>query len=319
MGGNKMIIGSFVNIELTNGSYVVKSKNEIAIGEFVIIECSKSNNSCTFRIVFNKSEEKSQYLNDALECFIKHFFMDLDVNKINLLVREDFHLQPFVNANFHLEGILTNNVIYQEEYLTEFLFGIDIDTYNKLNRSRIVTLKGKNIELKVLMPEDASEVLSYYIRNEAHLQPYEPLRNQNFYTIEEQKKNIGENYIQFLNGTSISFGIFRTGNLIGKIQITNILLGAFRNAFIGYSIDEREQGKGYMKEALRIVSNYAFDEMELHRLEASTLVDNIKSKAVLKACGFKEIGISEKYLFINGVWQDHSIFYSIRENWRANT
>ncbi len=314
-----MIIGSFVNIELTNGSYVVKSKNEIAIGEFVIIECSKSNNSCTFRIVFNKSEEKSQYLNDALECFIKHFFMDLDVNKINLLVREDFHLQPFVNANFHLEGILTNNVIYQEEYLTEFLFGIDIDTYNKLNRSRIVTLKGKNIELKVLMPEDASEVLSYYIRNEAHLQPYEPLRNQNFYTIEEQKKNIGENYIQFLNGTSISFGIFRTGNLIGKIQITNILLGAFRNAFIGYSIDEREQGKGYMKEALRIVSNYAFDEMELHRLEASTLVDNIKSKAVLKACGFKEIGISEKYLFINGVWQDHSIFYSIRENWRANT
>jgi len=309
-----MIIGSFVNIELINGSYVITDKNETGIGEIIIIECSKKNNSCTFRICFNQSKEKTEYLKDILDCFIKHLFVELGVNKLNLLVGEDFNLQPFVNANLHLEGIVTNNIIADEEYLTEFMFGIDIDTYNKLNRIRNVSLKGMNIELKVLSPENANEVLDYYIRNKKYLKPFEPMRNESFYTLEEQKKSISDNYIQFLNGTSISFGIFKEGTLIGKIQITNILLGVFRNAFIGYSIDEKEQGKGYMKEAIRIVLNYAFDEMELHRVEASTLVDNIKSKAVLKASGFKEIGISEKYLFIDGIWQDHSIFYKIREN-----
>ena len=54
---------------------------------------------------------------------------------------------------------------------------------------------------------------------------------------------------------------------------------------MGYSIDKEEQGKGYMKEALSLVSKYAFEEMELHRLEASTLIENIKSQKVLKACG----------------------------------
>jgi ribosomal-protein-alanine N-acetyltransferase len=54
---------------------------------------------------------------------------------------------------------------------------------------------------------------------------------------------------------------------------------------------------------------YAFDELELHRIEATTLIDNEKSQRVLRNCGFKELGISEKYLYINGEWRDHMIFY----------
>ncbi|HCW74682.1 MAG TPA: hypothetical protein DHM90_13870 [Clostridiaceae bacterium] len=52
----------------------------------------------------------------------------------------------------------------------------------------------------------------------------------------------------------------------------------------------------------------------LHRLEASTLLDNHKSQNVLKRLGFKEMGINEKYLYINGKWQDHYTFSLIRES-----
>jgi ribosomal-protein-alanine N-acetyltransferase len=68
-----------------------------------------------------------------------------------------------------------------------------------------------------------------------------------------------------------------------------------------------------MKEALKLVLDYAFEDMELHRIEATTLLDNEKSQRVLVSCGFKEVGISEKYLFINGKWRDHKIFYKTRE------
>ncbi len=53
--------------------------------------------------------------------------------------------------------------------------------------------------------------------------------------------------------------------------------------------------------------------MGLHRIEASTLIDNIKSQRVLLSCGFKEVGISDKYLFINGKWRDHRNFALINE------
>ena len=43
-------------------------------------------------------------------------------------------------------------------------------------------------------------------------------------------------------------------------------------------IDENEQGKGYMKEAVKLAIDYAYDELELHRIEASTMVSNENHK-----------------------------------------
>ena len=99
---------------------------------------------------------------------------------------------------------------------------------------------------------------------------------------------------------------------IGKVQISNIVLGIFKSAFVGYSIDVEYQGQGYMKEALNLVLEYAFIDMELHRIEASTLIDNLRSQGVLMGCGFKKLGINEKYLYINGEWRDHITFYKTK-------
>ena len=78
--------------------------------------------------------------------------------------------------------------------------------------------------------------------------------------------------------------------MIGRIRIYNIMHGVFKSSFIGYSIDEKYQGNGYMKEAVSLVLRYAYEELGLHRIEATTLVDNEKSQRVLRACGFNELG-----------------------------
>ena len=135
------------------------------------------------------------------------------------------------------------------------------------------------------------------------------MKDINGYTLEIQKNIIQEGYRQFLNGTSMECGIFIKNKLIGIIKLSNIVYGIFKNGIIGYSIDKEQEGKGYMKEALMAVVEYAFKEMRLHRIEASALVENERSKGVLKACGFKELGVNEKYLFINGKWRDHITYY----------
>jgi ribosomal-protein-alanine N-acetyltransferase len=312
-----MLKGKLVSIDLVNGSkrdYIIKDKDGITIGRIEILEYSKENKNCTFRLEFYKSEDEAGYLKDAIRCFTSSLFMNIGVFKVNVLVQEYMNLQPFVDLDFHLEGIVSSNIFKNAQHFDEFLFGIDLDVFENLHMTNILRLRGNNIHLKVLSPEDAEQVLDFYIRNKKHLKPFEPSRDDSFYTIESQRKMIVEHYNQFLNGSNISFGIYKDEYLIGKIQLSNIVLGVFRNAFLGYAMDEKEQGKGYMKEAVTLVAEYAFNDLELHRLEATTLVDNIKSKSVLKACGFREIGTSEKYLFINGEWRDHSIFYNVRDN-----
>ena len=66
-----------------------------------------------------------------------------------------------------------------------------------------------------------------------------------------------------------------------------------------------------MKEAVKLVLEYAKNYLDLHRLEASILTDNLRSKGVLLSCGFEEVGLNKNYLYINGAWRDHITFYKI--------
>ena len=92
------------------------------------------------------------------------------------------------------------------------------------------------------------------------------------------------------------------------------MYGGFRSATLGYALHKDFEGKGLMNDALRTAIRYAFEELMLHRIEASTLLDNYKSQNVLKRLGFKLVGTNEKYLYINGKWQDHYTFSLISES-----
>lgn len=311
-----MLKEQYVTVDLVKGSkseYIIRDNSGITIGRVYIIELSKENRYCSFRIKFYKSGELSyESLKEALNLFLISLFRNMDVNKVNVFADEEINIMSFTDLGFILEGIVSGSIIANGTYRDELLFGIDFETFNNDHRYREIEAKGINISLSVLTPNDAEDVLKYYLKNREYLSPFEPDRDDSFYTLPVQRRNLIEAYKQFLNGDSINFGIYRGNRFIGKIQISNIIVGIFKSAFVGYSIDEEEQGKGYMKEALSLVVKYAFDEMGLHRLEASTLIENIKSQKVLKVCGFKQLGINENYLFINGKWRDHIIFYKTK-------
>ena len=248
---------------------------------------------------------------DSLDILVKQLFQDMNLNKINILADENIDIDTFVDLGFELEGIISNSIKSGAKYRNEILFGFDFNKFKSININKGLRIRGENIEIKVFVPGDEKDILSYYLKNKNYLKRFEPDREKDFYTLDTQKKNLIESYKDFLNGKNINFGIYKNSKLIGKIQMSNIVIGVFKNAFVGYSIDEDEQGKGYMKEALNLVIKYAFEELNLHRLEASTLIDNLKSQMVLKACGFSELGINSSYLFINGKWRDHITFYRI--------
>ncbi|EGT3616599.1 GNAT family N-acetyltransferase [Clostridium perfringens] len=305
-----------VFIEAIRGNereYVVKDKVGIILGRFFLKEIDSKNKKVDVKFKFYK-EDNYKLMKETLKKILKVLFAEKDIYKINLFVSDINNFNAYLDLGFMLEGILSDNVCANGVQKDEYIMGININDFTDKVKIVQFQLNTKRLTLRNLTPEHTDEMLDYYIRNEEHLRQYEPTRDSSFYTYEGQKEILTESFRQFIDGTAIDLGIFKDDKLIGKIKLSNIVYGILRSAFVGYSIDKEYQGHGYMKEVLSEVCSYAFEEMGLHRLEASTLLGNNRSQSVLKACEFNELGINKKYLYINGEWRDHKIFYKVNED-----
>ncbi len=74
---------------------------------------------------------------------------------------------------------------------------------------------------------------------------------------------------------------------------------------MGYSVDQKYEGKGVMKALCQNVINYAFEELSLNRVMANYMPRNHRSAKLLQSLGFCIEGEVKRYLQINGVWEDH--------------
>lgn len=302
-----------VNIELIKGTlddYIIKDKDKIVIGRFTITELDKENKKCNLKLKFYR-EDNYELLKITLETILKAVFKDKNIFKANMIVSENINLKSFLDSGFTLEAIFTDNIFLKGNFYDELSFGINRNEYLNSGRNNIVEIVGENVVIRNFTPDDAQELLEYYLRNKEHLKEFEPVRDASFYTYETQKEILLESYRQLMTGVGSDLGIYIDGKLIGKAKISNIVYGVFKSGILGYSIDKEYEGKGYMKESIRLVLDYAKEYLDLHRIEASVLTTNYRSKGVLLACGFEEVGINKKYLFINGKWSDHITFYRI--------
>jgi [ribosomal protein S5]-alanine N-acetyltransferase len=116
-------------------------------------------------------------------------------------------------------------------------------------------------------------------------------------------------------GTGYGFGIFVNGDFAGEINLTAVQRGPFQSAYVGYWIDEKHAGNGYMPESVIVVAQFAFEELHLHRIQISIIPRNTASRRVVEKLGIRDEGIALRYLEINGVWEDHVRYGLTIEEW----
>ncbi len=174
-----------------------------------------------------------------------------------------------------------------------------------------------NILIRLLQEQDAKDVLHLEVRNKEFFQSYTPLRSDSFYTIEGQLDKINNTIKNANNGIGYSFGIFLKGSqrLIGIVTLTEVVKSVFQSCWLGYYLDQEENGKGYMTEAVKLAVDFAFKECNLHRIEAGVMPHNIGSIRVLEKAGFHKEGIARGNVKINGKWEDHQILAIINESY----
>ena len=91
----------------------------------------------------------------------------------------------------------------------------------------------------------------------------------------------------------------------GTISLTSIVMGAFRSCFLGYKLDKDYLNRGLMTAAVGLVTDYAFSQLQLHRIEANVMPWNQASLRVVEKNGYQPEGLAREYLYINGRWEDH--------------
>ena len=143
------------------------------------------------------------------------------------------------------------------------------------------------------------------LENREFLAPYEPPRGERFYTVDGQRERIEEH-------DKKTFAILDGERIVGTVTLSNIVLGPFQSANLGYWVAEQVNGRGLATSAVAEVAELAFGELGLHRLEAATLVENLASQRVLEKNRFERIGVAHGYLRIAGDWRDHVLFQRLR-------
>jgi ribosomal-protein-alanine N-acetyltransferase len=114
-------------------------------------------------------------------------------------------------------------------------------------------------------------------------------------------------------GRSYSFLIWWNQNLVGQITMGGITYGAMRGAHIGYWIDKSFANRGFTTQAVKLVTEFGFTELGLHRIEINVRPENGASCRVAEKAGFEFEGFKKAYLHIDGAWRDHKCFVKTNE------
>lgn len=184
----------------------------------------------------------------------------------------------------------------------------------------MTTLFGRRVVLRPLEASDFRAWQEVRRRNADWLVPWEPSRLAG-------QPNVVEDADAFASrcsarqrerqlGTAFAFGMFVDGFLVGEINLSSVQRGAFQSAYVGYWIDQAQAGHEYVPEALVLLASYAFEDLRLHRIQVAIIPRNERSRRVVEKLGLREEGVAERYLEINGVWEDHIRYAITTEEWQ---
>ncbi|WP_309082171.1 GNAT family protein [Zhihengliuella sp.] len=102
--------------------------------------------------------------------------------------------------------------------------------------------------------------------------------------------------------------------LAGQVTVSTITWGAAKSCSIGYWIDAGQAGRGLVPQAVALAGDFVFGTLGLHRVEINIRPENAASLRVVEKLAFRDEGLRERFLHINGAWADHRTFALTRED-----
>ncbi|MHB8318550.1 MAG: GNAT family N-acetyltransferase [Acidimicrobiales bacterium] len=189
-------------------------------------------------------------------------------------------------------------------------------------RTAPLVLFGRRVVLRTLSDPDYPQWLEVRSRCRDWLVPWEPRpkgvpipsEDRTSFSarcaLRERERQMGSGY---------GFGIFVGERLVGEVTLSSIQRGPFQNGFVGYWIDREMAGLALVPESVVVTLRFAFETIGLHRVEISIIPRNRASVRVVEKLGLRLEGIAERFLEIDGVWEDHARYAITAEEWEIRS
>jgi ribosomal-protein-alanine N-acetyltransferase len=158
--------------------------------------------------------------------------------------------------------------------------------------------------IRLIEPDDAEALAAHLARDAEAFARWDPEHPTDFYTVAGQRSRIEGLLMRHRNGEVWPGVVLADDVVIGRVTAQNILRRAWRKAELGYWIAYPHQGQGHATRAVSLAVEMMTTELELHRAEAFTQMDNLGSQHVLRNNGFVPYGVARSHIFTAGMWRD---------------
>ena len=180
-------------------------------------------------------------------------------------------------------------------------------------------LFGRRVMLRPLTPHDFPAWHHVRRVNESWLVPWEPRRppSQLDPTLNRDAfvTRCAARDRDAASGVAYGFGVFVDDDFAGEVNLNSVQRGAMQSATIGYWIDQARAGQSLIAEGVVVVAQFAFEQLDLHRVEICIVPRNRNSRRVMEKLAIREEGVAQRFLEINGVWEDHVRYGFTLEEW----
>jgi len=175
-----------------------------------------------------------------------------------------------------------------------------------------IELHGARVKLRWLTHKDIDGIFKIFSNKEAMRYWNTPPME----TLGEAELLIDEAQADYRSKIALRFGIENkeTAALLGTCSLFNHIRSS-RRAEIGYILNRDFWRQGYMNEALAILINYAFDVLDLNRLEADVDPRNYASAKTLLKLGFVKEGYLRERWIVNGEISDTELYGLLKKEW----
>ena len=190
-----------------------------------------------------------------------------------------------------------------------------------LTRRRQVRLVTERLVLRPPRHSDFRSWADLRQGSREFLEPWEPAWSPEHLTRKAFSDRVYWAQRSISDGTGAPLFLIRREDeiLLGAVTLDNVRRGPAQSGTLGYWIGEPFARRGFMHEALEAVVHYAFAMLDISRVEAACLPENVASRRVLEKSGFKYEGVAQSYLQINGRWRNHVLYANLRPDRRGRT
>lgn len=161
-----------------------------------------------------------------------------------------------------------------------------------------------HLRITLAMPEHTDALLAFELDNRPHFEQWIASRGDAFYTAAAVRSSLEQ--AQWARNAQKEYHYLAWVNdaIVGRVTLRGAEREHYFKASLGYRFSAQHCGKGYATQAVSHVVEDAFRSLNLWRIEAVVIADNLPSQAVMRKCGFQQYGHSRQAVLRHGVWMD---------------